>query len=164
MPALPPILIKPGSMEVHFREINPFDLWVWIEFETIPSTQEQQYVEELFNSWFYLGKLGAYNAENLQVQDTGVELSYLDYDQQRLGNIMMAPMHNMSDFQYQNQWGRCWLDLGTSDFIGLDILINALNQLAIDYVPLTQVVIGGVNEDWPIDRSQTDPFDDFDQN
>ena len=149
-------------VEIQFREINPFDLWMWLEFETIPSIQEQQYVEELFNSWFYLGKLGAFNAENLQVQDTGVDLSYLDYDQQRLSQSMMAPMHNMSEFQYQGQWGRCWFDLGTSDFIALDILINSLQQLTHDYVPLIKLIIGGVNEDWPIDQSLSKPFDALD--
>ncbi len=42
-------------MQVQFREYNPFDLWIWIEFDTVPSQMETQYVEELFNSWFYLG-------------------------------------------------------------------------------------------------------------
>lgn len=45
-------------MEVKFREFNPFDLWIWLEFENAPSDMEKQYVEELFNSWFYIGKLG----------------------------------------------------------------------------------------------------------
>ncbi len=60
-------------MEVQFREFNPFDLWIWLKFDTVPSTMEQQYIEELFNSWFYLGKLGGFNGENLQVQETGIE-------------------------------------------------------------------------------------------
>ncbi|MFM6438481.1 MAG: DUF3531 family protein, partial [Microcystis panniformis] len=49
-------------MEVQFREFNPFDVWFWLEFSTVPSNMEQQYVEEVFASWFYLGKLGAFNA------------------------------------------------------------------------------------------------------
>ena len=67
-------------MEIKFREFNPFDLWIWLEFETIPSNLEKQYIEEVFNSWFYLGKLGAFNAENLQVQDAGIDISYMNYD------------------------------------------------------------------------------------
>jgi hypothetical protein len=39
---------------------------MWLEFSTVPSNSEKQYVEEVFNSWFYLGKLGAFNAENLK--------------------------------------------------------------------------------------------------
>ena len=104
-------------MQVQFREFNPFDLWIWIEFDTVPSSGEKQYVEEVFDSWFYLGKLGAFNAENLQVQDTGLDISYMEYDDDAADNTLMALMHNMSDFEYQGTWGRCWFDLGTSDAI-----------------------------------------------
>jgi hypothetical protein len=143
-------------MEVQFREFNPFDLWIWIEFETVPSSMEQQYVEEVFNSWFYLGKLGAFNAENLQVQEMGVDISYMDYDAMVAENVMMAPMHNMSDFEYLGIWGRCWFDLGTSDPIALDILINALTQLSKEYVQIRKIIIGGENENWPVaDKSQS---------
>ena len=138
-------------MEVEFREFNPFDLWIWLEFETIPSLLEQQYIEELLNSWFYLGKLGAFNAENLQVQDMGVEISYMDYDTKVAEQIMMAPMHNMSEFQIEGTWGRCWFDLGTSDLIALDMLINALQQLSKEYVQIKRLIIGGVNEDWQVE-------------
>ncbi len=151
-------------MDVQFREFNPFDLWIWIEFDLVPSAMEQQYVEEIFNSWFYLGKLSAFNAENLQVQDVGIEVSYLDYDNSVLEQTMMAPMHNMAEFQYEGNWGRCWFDLGTSDLIALDLLINALHQLSREYVSIQKLVIGGVNEDWPIDRRQDSMFDDFEQN
>ncbi|MEO0376632.1 MAG: DUF3531 family protein, partial [Cyanobacteria bacterium P01_A01_bin.17] len=47
-------------MNVSFREFNAFDLWIWVEFETAPSEQEKQYLEEVFNSWFFLGKLGGF--------------------------------------------------------------------------------------------------------
>ena len=139
-------------MEVQFREFNPFDLWIWLEFETVPSPMEQQYIEETFNSWFYLGKLGAFNAENLQVQEMGVEISYMDYDIEAADNSMMAPMHNMAEFQYQGTWGRCWFDLGTSDLVALDILINALRQLAQEYVQIKRLIIGGQNEEWAVNE------------
>ena len=67
-------------MQIQFREFNPFDVWIWLKFSTIPSLQEKKYVEEVFTSWFYLGKLGGFNAENLQVQDTGIDISYMNYD------------------------------------------------------------------------------------
>ena len=143
-------------MEVQFREFNPFDLWIWLEFTTVPSIVEKQYIEEVFNSWFYLGKLGAFNAENLQVQDMGIEISYMDYDNEIASQSMMSLMHNMSDFQYQGTWGRCWFDLGTSDLISLDILINSLRQLSQEYLQLKRLIIGGQNEDWQIEsRSQS---------
>ena len=140
-------------MEIQFREFNPFDLWFWLEFETVPSAMEQSYVEEVFNSWFYLGKLGGFNAENLQVQETGIDISYLDYNTEQADNQLMSVMHNMGNFEYLGVWGRCWFDLGTSDLIAIDILINALTQLNQEYVPIKRLIIGGENEDWPIEES-----------
>ena len=145
-------------MEIQFREFNPFDLWIWLEFETVLSSMERQYVEEVFNSWFYLGKLGAFNAENLQVQDRGVDISYMDYETNMANSIMMAPMHNMTEFQYQEVWGRCWFDLGTSDLIALDILINALEQLSKEYVTINRLIIGGENENWRADDKSQSMF------
>ena len=148
-------------MEVKFREFNPFDLWVWIEFENIPSEMEKQYVEELFDSWFYLGKLGGFNAENLQVQETGIDISYMDYDEEFAKSAMMSPMHNMSNFEYLGNWGRCWFDLGTSDLIALDILINSLRELAKEYLSINQLIIGGQNEDWQVtDNSESKFYED----
>ena len=144
-------------MQVQFREYNPFDVWFWVEFTSFPAPMEKQYLEEVFNSWFFLGKLGAFNAENLQVQEAGLELSYMNYETEAAESCYMAPMHNMAEFEYQAQWARCWFDLGTSDAIALDILINALRQLSREYVSLNQLIIGGENEDWPIgDRAASD--------
>ena len=140
-------------MEVQFREFNPFDLWIWLEFPTVPSRMEQQYIEELLDSWFYLGKLGGFNAENLPVQDAGIEISYMDYDQSQLGNALMSPMHNMGDIEYLGVWGRCWFDLGTSDLIAVDILINSIDQLSKEFVQIDKVIFGGQNEDWPIEKT-----------
>jgi hypothetical protein len=147
-------------MIVEFREFDPFNVWFWVEFSTVPSLAEQQYIEEVFNSWFLLGKLGGFNAENLQIQDTGLDISYMDYDGDRAGDAMMALMHNMGEFEYQNDWGRCWFDLGTSDAIALDVLINALAQLGKDYVDLKRLIVGGENQDWPIPKGYRTIFVD----
>jgi Protein of unknown function (DUF3531) len=145
-------------MDVQFREFNPFDVWIWIEFPTVPSPMERQYVEEVFDSWFYLGKLGGFNAENLQVQDIGIDISYLEYDTGMAENALMSPMHNKTDFEYEGTWGRCWFDLGTSDPIALDILLNALLQLDKDYVSIERVIVGGENEEWPVSDRENDLF------
>lgn len=147
-------------MQVKFREFNPFDLWIWIEFVNVPSETEKQYLEELFDSWFYLGKLGGFNAENLQVQEMGIDISYMDYDEQIADNAMMSPMHNMSDFEYLGNWGRCWFDLGTSDLIAIDILINSLRELAKEYLSINQLIIGGENEDWQVEKQDDSKFFD----
>lgn len=145
-------------MEIQFREFNPFDLWIWLEFPTVPSRKEQHYIEELLDSWFYIGKLGGFNAENLPVQDTGVEISYMEYDRTDLDNALMSPMHNMGDIEYLGVWGRCWFDLGTSDLIAIDILINALNQLSNEFVEIKRIIIGGQNDDWSVDGKSDSAF------
>jgi hypothetical protein len=43
-------------MQVEFRECDCFNLWIWLGFETVPSPLEQQYVDEVLSSWFFLGK------------------------------------------------------------------------------------------------------------
>ncbi len=144
-------------MLVQFREFNPFDTWIWFKFSTVPSQREKEFVEEAFSSWFYLGKLGAFNAENLQVQDTGLELSYMTYDQDAYDKSLKALMHNMGEFEYEGQWGRCWFDLGTSDAIALDVIINALAQISEEYVVIEELYIGGENSDWPVEDSESRP-------
>ena len=144
-------------MEIQFREFNPFDTWIWLRFSTIPSQQEKKYVEEVFNSWFYLGKLGGFNGENLQIQDTGLDISYMDYDPKGYDKSLLALMHNMGEFEYEGEWSRCWFDLGTTDAIALDILINALTQLNEEYVTIEELYIGGENSYWPIEDSESRP-------
>src|SRR4028119_2512781 len=151
-------------MHIQFREFNPFDLWIWLEFSTVPSDLEKRYVQEVFSSWFFLGKLGAFNAENLQVQDEGLDISHMNYDERRADDTLMALMHNMGEFEYQGTWGRCWFDLGTSDAIALDILINALKQLSQEYVTIERLCIGGENEDWSIEDSESRPSFMYDDN
>jgi hypothetical protein len=149
-------------MHIQFREFNPFDVWIWLRFSTVPSEREKKYVEEVFNSWFYLGKLGAFNSENLQVQETGLDLSYLDYDPQGYNKSFLALMHNMSEFEYEGEWARCWFDMGTSDAIALDILINAMTQLSEEYVDIQELYIGGENPDWPVEDSETRAYSIYD--
>jgi hypothetical protein len=139
-------------MEIQFREFDPFDLWIWLKFGTVPSNGEKQYVEEVLDSWFFLGKLGGFNAENLQVNDVGVDISHLNYDTDMADSSMMALMHNMGDVEYEGLWARCWLDLGTSDAISLDILINVFTQLSQEFVAIEKLIIGGENQDWPVEK------------
>jgi hypothetical protein len=138
-------------MDVRFREVDPFSCWIWIRFAHPPGEGERGYVETVFDSWFFLGKLGGFNAESLQVQEAGVDLSWFAYDSEPATPPLPALMHAMAAMEYQASWARCWVDLGTSDALGLDVLINALRQLDTDVVEIEELVIGGVNEDWPIE-------------
>ncbi|MGB3136702.1 MAG: DUF3531 family protein [Nodosilinea sp.] len=149
-------------MQVEFRECDFFNLWIWLQFETVPSTMEQQYIDEVFSSWFFLGKLGGFNAENLQVQDTGLDISYLSYDREQLTESMLSVMHNMGEVEYKGTWARCWFDLGTSDALALDVLVNTLEQFSREYVVVVDCYVGGENSDWPIPGSGQPDFVDED--
>ena len=138
-------------MRVRFREVDPFNCWVWLRFSEIPSQGERNYVDGIFDSWYVLGRLGGFNAENLQVHEEGDELSWMSYETEEATGVMPALMHNMGQMEYQQDWARCWIDLGTSDGIALDVLINALRQLDSDVVQLEELLIGGVNDDWPVE-------------
>ncbi len=148
----------PFSMDVRFREVDPFNCWIWLHFADQPGAAEQGYVETALDSWFFLGKLGGFNAENLQTHEGGVDLGWLAYDSEAAEHCLPALMHNMGPMEYQDDWARCWVDLGTSDALALDVLINALRQLDNDVLEITELVIGGLNEDWPIEEEPESPF------
>ena len=40
---------------------------LWFELYRMPSGRETDLLEEVLASWFMLGRLGSYNAQNLQV-------------------------------------------------------------------------------------------------
>jgi hypothetical protein len=77
----------------------------------------------------------------------------MQYDSEAIDKAFMSPMHNMGNFEFLGTWGRCWFDLGTSDLIALDVLINSLNQLSKEYVQIKRLIIGGENEDWSVDKN-----------
>ena len=138
-------------MDVRFREVDPFNCWVWLRFPDVPSQGERNYVDGIFDSWYVIGRFGGFNAENLQVHEEGADMSWMGYNNEEADSVMPALMHNMGQMEYQEEWARCWIDLGTSDGVSLDILINALRQLDADVVQLVELVVGGVNEDWPVE-------------
>ena len=142
-------------MEVRFREVDPFSCWIWLRFSHPPGQGERDYVEGVFDSWFVLGKLGGFNAECLQVHEEGADLSWMAWDGEEAERSLPSLMHDMAAFEYQQEWGRCWIDLGTSDAIALDVLINALRQIDRDVIEIEELVIGGVNEDWPVDEVES---------
>ncbi len=146
------------AVDVRFRDVDPFNCWFWLRFAHPPGQGERAYVETAFDSWFYLGKLGGFNAENLQAHDAGAELSWLAWDDECAEQALPALMHNMGAMEYQGEWARCWLDLGTSDAFALDVLINTLRQIDRDVVELCELVIGGRNEDWPIEEEPEELF------
>ncbi len=139
-------------MEVRFREVDPFNFWIWLRFEDQPSQGERSYLDGIFDSWYVVGRLGGFNSENLQCSDQGSDLNWMSYSNESAQTSLPALMHNLGQLEYQGKWARCWIDLGTSDAIAIDVLINALNQVDADLVKIEEMVIGGVNDDWPVEE------------
>ena len=84
------------------------------------------------------------------MQETGVDISYFDYDEDESERSLISLMHNMAEVEFQGLWRRCRKELGTPDALALDVLINTMRQFSKDYVEIRQIVIGGENEDWPV--------------
>ncbi|MEL7520973.1 MAG: DUF3531 family protein, partial [Cyanobacteria bacterium J06553_1] len=84
------------------------------------------------------------------VQETGVDISYFDYDEDEAERSLLSLMHNMGEVEFRGMWARCWFDLGTSDALALDALINTVRQFSKDYVEVQQIIVGGENADWPV--------------
>ncbi|MDX2271917.1 MAG: DUF3531 family protein [Cyanobacteriota bacterium] len=139
-------------MLIEFRECDWADLWIWFEFAEPPVEAEKEYLEQVLNSWYTLGMLGGFNAASLVAQEAGVDISYLDYLPPE--DSLPSMMHNMGSPEYQEEWGRCWFDLGTADALSLDVLLSTLTTLSLEYVGLQRVIVGGVNEDWPVPLMQ----------
>jgi len=74
----------------------------------------------------------------------------MEYDPEVAEGSLLALMHNMGEIEYEGVWARCWFDLGTSDAIALDVLVNALRQFSRDYVNIETFIVGGENHDWRI--------------
>ena len=147
------------AMEVRFREIDPFNCWIWLRFPMALGQGERGYLETALDSWFFLGKLGGFNAENLQAHEAGAELSWLAWDGGSAAQALPALMHNMSPLEVRGDWARFWVDLGTSDAFALDVLINTLQCLDRDIVEIEELLIGGLQEDWPIEEEPDSPFE-----
>jgi hypothetical protein len=138
--------------EVTFRALDPFEMWIWVELYTSPSASELEMTQEVINSWFMLGRLGAYNSSNLQVlySSSGAGLD-LEYDMaEATSGGMTSTMHDMGAVESNGPWLRFWVDMGTSDELAIDILINALMTFSREHVGVRQIVIGGENDDWSV--------------
>ncbi|EFJ41224.1 hypothetical protein VOLCADRAFT_107769 [Volvox carteri f. nagariensis] len=79
--------------------------------------------------------------------------SFFEYDNDELaaGEARMASyIHDIGDVEYQDNWARVWIDMGTADELSLDVLINMLVGFSAEMCGLKSVLLGGENEDWPV--------------
>jgi hypothetical protein len=100
-----------APLRVTFREVDPFDLWVWARIPANASSDDKELLGEVFKAWFILGKLGGFNALKLHVQrhaDAGAtsvsNMAYVD----DASEADAALFHAMGDCEFKDNWMRCW--------------------------------------------------------
>ena len=143
---------------VTFREVNPFSCWIWIESHNAIAEMERPLLEEVFKAWFVLGKLGGFNAYNMQASETYDAVSFMDYSMEQAHDFSTdtssRTFHEMSELEYKAEWARVWVDMGTADEMAFDVLVNSLIQFSREYFGLKQIIVGGENEDWTTEGSE----------
>lgn len=153
---------KTGSVvafKVSFRDFNPLDSFIWFELYGSPSDRDVDLLGSVVQSWYVMGRLGAFNSSNLQLANSSMDFDPL-YDSDKGFKVMPSSFHDISDVEFQDNWGRVWVDLGTSDFFSIDILLNCLTVLSSEYLGIQQVVFGGRRlGDW--EEGMTSPEDGY---
>ncbi|OAY68688.1 hypothetical protein ACMD2_08099 [Ananas comosus] len=149
---------KSGSVlafKVSFRDFNPLDSFIWFELYGAPSDRDVDLLGSVIQSWYVMGRLGAFNSSNLQLANSSMDYNP-SYDSDKASGQMPSSFHDISDVEFQDNWGRVWVDLGTSDFLAVDVLLNCLTLLSSDYLGIQQVVFGGQRMgDW--EEGMTNP-------
>lgn len=136
---------KTGSVlafKVSFRDFNPVDSYIWFELYGSPSDRDVDLIGSVIQSWYVMGRLGAFNSSNLQLANSSMEYNPL-YDASKGFSVMPSSFHDIGDVEFQDNWGRVWVDLGTSDFFAIDVLLNCLTLLSSEYLGIQEVVFGG---------------------
>ncbi|MQL72186.1 hypothetical protein Taro_004562, partial [Colocasia esculenta] len=153
---------KTGSVlafKVSFRDFNPIDSYIWFELFGAPSDRDVDLIGSVIQSWYVMGRLGAFNSSNLQLANLSMDYNPI-YDAEKAATVMPSSFHDISDVEFQDNWGRFWVDLGTSDFFALDVLLNCFTVLSSEYLGIQQVVFGGrCMGDW--DEGMTNPEDGY---
>ncbi|CAL0302826.1 unnamed protein product [Lupinus luteus] len=135
---------KTGSVlafKVTFRDFNPLDSYIWFELFGSPSDRDVNLIGSVIQSWYLMGRLGAFNSSNLQLGSSSMEHPL--YDADKGFKVMPSSFHDISDVEFQDNWGRIWVDLGTADYFAIDVLLNCLTALSSEYLGIQQVVFGG---------------------
>ncbi|TXG57448.1 hypothetical protein EZV62_018761 [Acer yangbiense] len=141
-----------GSLSVYF---NPLDSFIWFELYGSPADRDVDLIGSIIQSWYVMGRLGAFNSSNMQLANSSMEYDPL-YDAEKGFNVMPSSFHDISDVEFQDNWGRVWVDLGTSDYFAVDVLLNCLTVLSSEYLGIQQIVFGGRRiGDW--EEGMTDP-------
>ncbi|KAJ8759295.1 hypothetical protein K2173_006815 [Erythroxylum novogranatense] len=136
---------KTGSVlafKVSFRDFTFVDSYIWFQLYGSPEDRDINLIGSVIQAWYVMGRLGAFNSSNLQLANSSMDYDPL-YDADKGSKVMPSSFHDIGDIEFQDNWGRVWVDLGTSDFLAIDVLLNSLTVLSSEYLGIQQVVFGG---------------------
>ncbi|KAF6172596.1 hypothetical protein GIB67_036546 [Kingdonia uniflora] len=153
--------------------------YIWFEFYNSPLPNDIALICDTIRSWHIVGRLGGCNSMNMQfpsfaTNQNNLKVNFLavniymalsvafpeylsqspmdrrpTYDAIQGANVTPTTFYNIGDFETQDNLARIWVDIGTSEPLILDVLINALTQISSDYVGIKQLVFGGSEfENW----------------
>ncbi|KAJ3672257.1 hypothetical protein LUZ60_006978 [Juncus effusus] len=143
------------AFDVSFRDFNPLSSYIWIELYGEATERDVDLLGTAIQSWYVMGRLGAYNSSNLQLIDDPMSHNPL-YDSEKATKVIPSSFHDISDVEFQDNMARVWVDLGTTDFFALDVLLNCLTVLSSEHLGIKQVVFGGkIIGDW--EEGMTNP-------
>lgn len=136
---------KTGSaipMKVSFSNFDATDSYIWMELYSSPSEKDIDIIGSVIRSWYLLGCLGGYNSLNMQLTRVPVN-ERLSYNENVEDEILPARFNNIGELEFQYNWGRFWVDLGTSDPLALDVFVNSFAAISSDYAGIKEVTFGG---------------------
>ncbi|KAH1105482.1 hypothetical protein J1N35_009250 [Gossypium stocksii] len=142
---------KTGSgtpMKVTFNKFDFSNSYIWLEFHNTPLEKDISLICDAIRSWHIIGRLGGCNSMNMQLSQSPLE-KRPSYDAIQGANVNPTTFYNIGDLEVQDNLARIWVDIGTTEPLILDVLINALTQISSDYIGIKQLVFGGSElENW----------------
>ncbi|XP_027916130.1 uncharacterized protein LOC114175574 [Vigna unguiculata] len=87
---------------------NPTDSYIWFELYGPPSDRDVNLIGNVIQSWYVMGRLGAFNSSNLQITNSSMEFHPL-YDADKGFKVMPSSFHDINDIESHDNWGRVWI-------------------------------------------------------
>ncbi|KAJ0090600.1 hypothetical protein Patl1_13415 [Pistacia atlantica] len=142
---------KTGSgtpVKVTFNKFDFSNSYIWFEFHNLPLEKDISLICDAIRAWHIIGRLGGCNSMNMQLSQSPMD-KRPSYDAIGGANATPTTFYNIGDLVIQENLARIWVDIGTTEPLLLDVLINALTQISSDHVGIKQLVFGGSEfENW----------------
>ncbi|GLT72282.1 hypothetical protein SLA2020_442320 [Shorea laevis] len=150
---------KTGSaipMNVTFNKFDFSNSCIWFEFYNTPLEKDISIICDAIRSWHIIGRLGGCNSMNMQLSQSPLDKRPI-YDGTQGANVTPTTFYNIGDLEIQDNLARFWVDIGTSEPLLLDVLINVLTQISTDIIGIKQLMFGGSEfENWKENMTSED--------